>query len=215
MNEHTTGQAGVPDLLAALLGLVAAHRAAFRQARPYRRAVALVFGEVFAFARHTVTQMLFALGLSEVDWSGFYRLFSRRRFDEAALNACLLAETLVHSDPGAPYVAGIDGTQVARTSHKMAGTSWLRAPRTPVFKQGIHRAQRFLHGAWLPAIVAGYTRAIPLRFLPAFPVKARPAEAAPCKEWEAGLTFVRWVRAQLDRGGTPSAALGRVGRRGV
>jgi hypothetical protein len=67
--------------------------------------------------------------------------------------------------------------------------------------KGIHRAQRFLHGAWLPAIVAGYTRAIPLRFLPAFPAKARPAEAAPCKEWEAGLTFVRWVREQLDGAG--------------
>jgi hypothetical protein len=206
MDEHTTAQAWVPELVAALLALLAAHRPAFGQERPYQRARALMFGELFAFARHTVTQALLALGLTEVDWTAFYRLFSRRRFEEAALNACLFGETLVHSDPAAPYVTGIDGTQIERTSHKMAGSGWLRAPRTPIFKKGIHRAQRFLHGAWLPAIVEGYTRAIPLRFLPAFPAKARPAEVAPCKEWEAGLAFVGWVRHQLD-------AAGRVGQR--
>lgn len=206
MNEDTTGQNAVPPLLAALLALLAAHQAAFRQARPYQRAVALVFGELFAFARHTVTQTLLALGLSDTDWTAFYRLFSRRRFDEVRLADCLFGETLAHSQPDEPYVAGIDGTQIPRTSPRMPGSSWLRAPRTPVFKKGIHRAQRFLHGAWLPAVVAGYTRAIPLRFLAAFPAKARAAEAAPCKEWEAGLAFIGWLRGQLD-------AANRVGQR--
>lgn len=206
MNEHTTEPAGVPPLLAALLTLLAAHRSAFRQERPYQRAVALVFGELFAFARHTVTQTLLALGLSDTDWTAFYRLFSRPRFEEVRLAGCLFGETLAQCSPDEPYVAGIDGTQVPRTSHKLPGSSWLRAPRTPVFKKGIHRAQRFLHGAWLPAVVAGYTRAIPLRFLPAFPAKARPAEAPPCKEWEAGLAFIGWLRQQLD-------AAGRAGQR--
>ena len=206
MNEDTTEQNAVPPLLAALLALLAAHQAAFRQARPYQRAVALVFGELFAFARHTVTQTLLALGLSDTDWTAFYRLFSRRRFDEVRLADCLFGETLAHSQPDEPYVAGIDGTQIPRTSPRMPGSSWLRAPRTPVFKKGIHRAQRFLHGAWLPAVVAGYTRAIPLRFLAAFPAKARAAEAAPCKEWEAGLAFIGWLRGQLD-------AANRVGQR--
>lgn len=201
MNEHTTEQVRVPELVTGLWALLAAHRAAFRQERPYQRAVALVYGELFAFARHTVTQVLLALGLSEADWTAFYRLFSRRRFEEAALTGCLFKETLPHSDPATPYVTGIDGTQIERTSQHMPGSSWLRAPRTPVFKKGIHRGQRFLHGAWLPAIVEGYTRAIPLRFLPAFPAKAQPAAVAPCKEWEAGLVFVSWVRQQLDAAG--------------
>src|SRR5512136_2572450 len=129
MNEHTTQTTAVPELLAALLTLLAAHRPAFRQERPYQRAVALVFGELFAFARHTVTQTLLALGLSTTDWAAFYRLFSRPRFEEAVLNACLFRETLAHSDPGEPYVTGIDGTQVPRTSHRLPGSSWLRAPR--------------------------------------------------------------------------------------
>ncbi len=201
MNEHTTEQAVAPALLAALWALLAAHRPAFRQERPYQRAVALVFGEVFAFARHTVTQCLLTLGLAEADWTAWYRLFSRPRFDEGVLARLLLHQTLPYSPAEGPYVTGIDTTQVPRSSHKMPGSSWLRAPRTPVFMKGIHRAQRFLHGAWLPPIEQGFTRAIPLRFLPAFPAKARPAGVPACKEWEAGLAFIQWVRQELDTAG--------------
>src|SRR5512135_741818 len=138
MNEHTTDEAAVPPLLAALLTLLAVHRPAFRQDRPYERVVALAFGELFAFARHTVTQTLLALGLSDLDWTAFYRLFSHPRFDEERLAGCLFGETLAHSAPDEPYVAGIDGTQMPRTSHTLPGSSWLRAPRTPPFKRGIH-----------------------------------------------------------------------------
>jgi hypothetical protein len=183
------------------LALIAAHRAAFRQERPYRRAVGLVFGELFAFARHTVTQELLALGLAEADWTGWYRLFSRRRFEEPLLGRLLLGQTLAHSPIEQPYVTGIDSTQVPRSSYKMPGSGWLRAPRTPVFMKGIHRAQRFLHGAWLLPMQDGYSRAIPLRFLPAFPAKARPADVAACKEWQAGLAVFEWLRLELDAAG--------------
>ncbi|MGH9818046.1 MAG: transposase, partial [Candidatus Acidiferrales bacterium] len=90
---------------------------------------------------------------------------------------------------------------------KMPGSSWLKAPRTPPFRPGIHRAQQFVHLAWLTPLEAGYSRAIPLRFLPAFPGKAVAAEAAPCKEWAAGLAGVGWVRRQLDAAGRRSQAL--------
>ncbi|NLG99478.1 MAG: hypothetical protein GX491_19150 [Chloroflexi bacterium] len=42
-----------------------------------------------SFGRHTVTQDLLTLGLREADWNGFYRLFSRARFDEEILAHCL------------------------------------------------------------------------------------------------------------------------------
>jgi hypothetical protein len=83
----------------------------------------------------------------------------------------------------------------------MPGTSWLKAPRTPVFKVGIHRAQRFMNGAWLTPMEEGYSRAIPLRFLPAFPPKAKPANVAARREWEAGLAFLDWTRQNLDEAG--------------
>lgn len=194
----------IPALLRALLELVQAHRSAFRQERTYLRVLALVFGELFSFGRHTVTQNLLALGLTDADWTAWYRLFSCERFDEERAAACLMAETVIHVPVDEPYVVAPDGVQIPRNSRKMPGTSWLKAPRTPVFRVGIHRAQRFVHGAWLTPIVDGFSRAIPLRFLPAFPEKAVPSVAEPCREWQAGLRFAHWVRQQLDRLGRAS-----------
>ena len=52
--------------------------------------MALVFGSLFAFARHTISQLLLTLGVTEQDWSGWYRLFSEPRVDVEALSAELV-----------------------------------------------------------------------------------------------------------------------------
>ncbi len=108
-----------------------------------------------------------------------------------------------------PYVVVVDGVQVPRHSHKMAGTSWLKNPRTPPFMPGIHRAQRFLHlGALLPQSEEGYSRALPLRWEPAFPEKAVLVEGMePRKEWEAALDSLRWLRTKLDAAGRKTQRL--------
>lgn len=194
MIKHNTQSA----LLHNLFELLALHQPAFRQARSYWRVVGLVIGALFNFGRHTVTQGLMALGLTDEDWSGWYRLFSRRRYVESRVARLFFRETVTHTAPAEPYVVGVDAVQIPRSSLKMAGTSWLKAPRTPVFKVGIHRAQRFVHGAWLTPLASGYSRAVPLRFLPAFPPKAKPAPVVPQREWEAGLAFLHWTRQELD-----------------
>jgi hypothetical protein len=193
-------------LLATLLSLVAAHRPAFRQERPYQRCLALVLGQVCALGRHTLTQVLLALGLSQADWSGFYRLLSRPRLDYDHLVRRFLLETLFAVAAGTPYLVALDGVQIPRSSQRMLGTSWLKAPRTPPWKPGIHRAQRFVHLAWLPPVNArGYSRAIPLRLDPALPAKAvRPPEQPAQKEWEVGLAQLRWLRRCLDDAGRAS-----------
>jgi hypothetical protein len=188
----------LPNLLQKLFELLERHRSAFGQERIYWRVVGMVLGEVFNFGRHTVTQGLMALGITDGDWSGWYRLFSKGRYEERRVAQVFFRETLEHTRIEEPYVVGVDGVQIPRSSLRMPGTSWLKAPRTPVFKVGIHRAQRFVHGSWLTPMEAGYSRAIPLRFLPAFPPKARPANIPVQREWEAGRSFLRWVREELD-----------------
>lgn len=190
-----------PVLLENLLRLLEAHRQAFRQKRSYWRAVGLVFGEIFNFGRHTVTQGLMALGVIDGDWSSWYRLFSLGRYREPQIARVFFRETVEMVKEAEPYVVGVDGVQLPRSSQKMPGTSWMKAPRTPAFKVGIHRAQRYVHGAWLTPLEDGYSRAIPLRFLPAFPPKAQPAQTPPRREWEAGLEFLKWVREELDQAG--------------
>lgn len=200
MKDNTTHPENSP-LIGTVLQILQAHRRAFRQERPYLRSIGLVFGELFTFGRHTLTQGLLALGITEGDWSAWYRLFSRPRFDETILADCLMDETLRHVMVSEPYVVAIDSTSLHRSSLKMPGSSWLRDTRFSAFRPGIHRAQRFLHGAWLTPMQEGFSRAIPLRFLPAFPPKAIPAEAPARREWEAGLAFLHWVRAGLDAAG--------------
>ena len=175
MLEATTrrGEPAVAPLLVCLLELLAAFRPALRQERPYRRCVALVFGSVFAFARHTLSQLLLALGVTEQDWSAWYRLFGVPRVDVEALSAELVRQTLTEMPATGPYVVAVDGVQVPRWSLRLPGTSWLKAPRTPRWKPGIHRAQRFFHlAALLPITRQGYSRALPLRWVPAFPPQA-------------------------------------------
>jgi hypothetical protein len=68
---------------------------------------------------------------------------------------------------------------------------------------GPHRAQRFLHLAvLLPRSEAAYTRALPLRWEPAFPEKAvLPEGMEPRKQWEAAGEAIRWLRERLDAAG--------------
>jgi DDE superfamily endonuclease len=181
-------------LLEKLFELLGAHRGAFGQERTYWRAVGMVLGEIFNFGRHTATQGLMALGITDEDWSSWYRLFSRERYEEEKVAKIFFRETLQHTRPKEPNAVGTDGVQIPHRSWKMPGTRWMKAPRTLVFKVGIHRAQRFVHGTWLTPMEDGYSRAIPLRFLPAFPPKAKPANMPTKTEWQAGLSFLHWTR---------------------
>jgi hypothetical protein len=193
-------------LLPILLVLLAAHRPAFSQERPYQRCLALTLGHLCAFSRHTITQLLVALGLGGVDWSAFYRLFSTPRLSYDRLTSCFLRETLTHVPVETPYQVGLDGVQIPRSSHRLPGSSWLKAPRTPPWRPGIHRAQRFVHLAWLvPPAAHGYRRAIPLRLEAAFPANAAQARRAPIqparREWDAGCAALVWLRGVLDAAG--------------
>jgi hypothetical protein len=197
--KDCTRKQEIPTLLLTLIQLLEWHRSAFKQARPYWRAVGLVLAELFSFGRPTVAQGILSLGQTSGDWRGWYRLFSRERFEEEELNRILFRETLVEVPEAEPDVVGVDGTQLHRSSLKMQGTSWLKAARTAAFRPGIERAQRFLTGASLTPLENGYSRAIPLRFIVAFPPKAVPSDEPPRRKWEAGLVYLKWVRSELDQ----------------
>jgi hypothetical protein len=64
---------------------------------------------------------------------------------------------------------------------------------------GIHAAQRWFNGSWLIPQENGYSRAVPLRWMPAFTEKSEPETVAPCKEWQGALQFLTWLQAQLRR----------------
>lgn len=190
-----------PVLLAELWQLLMGAREVFGQERVFRRVVGLVLAELLTLGRHTVTQLMRTLGAVDCDWSAFYRLFSRGRFDEEALGAQLLRETLEHVDASAPYVVTVDGVRVPRSGRCVAGSSWWPAPNTAYLRRGLARAQRFVEIAWLTPEEKSYCRAVPLRWLPAVTAKSVPSSSTPCKEWEAGLHGLTWTRDQLNAQG--------------
>ena len=76
MPETTSTSPAPPTpLLDALRRLLLSHRPAFSQERTFFRAQALILAHLFCFARRTITQALIALGLTDYDWSAFYRIF--------------------------------------------------------------------------------------------------------------------------------------------
>lgn len=202
-----------PVLLPLVAESLAAARPAFHQDRPFHRCCVLVLGLLSALSRHTLTQVLVALGLGALDWSAAYRLFSRPRVNYDRLTQSVLRQSLALVAATDPYLVALDGTQIARQSRTLPGTAWLHQPLAPAFRRGIHRAQRFLHLAWLtPPTAAGYSRAIPLRFVPAFPEKAiRPGDEPAQQEWEAGLASLGWLRAELGTAGRPEQPIVALG----
>jgi len=206
MTQHTTPApaltpAPLPLLLSELWRLLEAHRPAVRQARVFDRLRALVLGQVLAAGRRTIAGALLALGLCDADGSAFYRVFSTPRVAYAVLTRCFLHQTLAVIPAHGPYVTVVDGVQVPRCSTTMPGTAWLKNPRTPPFKPGIHRAQRFAHLAALLPLWDGYSRALPLRFELAAPPKAVPGRAEPATEWAAARAQLAWLRTEVDAAG--------------
>jgi hypothetical protein len=195
------------ELLKNLVELLEKQSKVFKQKRSYERGLALLWAEIMLFARHTITQCLMGLGETQGDWSAWYRFFSQRRFNAERASASIFKETLTHVGVNEVYVVVGDGTQTPRTGKKIEGSGWLRNFRTPPFKVGIHLAQRWFNGCWLMPPEQGYSRAVPLQWLPAFTVKARRTIHPPVKEWEAAVQFLTWLQTQLRQAGRPHQRL--------
>ena len=199
------------ELLKNLFELIGNQHELAEQQRVYERVELLLLSELFVFGRHTVTQLLMGLGLNEQDWSAWYRLFSEERFKYEKASEGLLKASLQYVKADEVYVVAGDATQTPRSSGKMEGAGWLRNMRTPPFMVGIHTAQRWFNGSWFIPQENGYSRAVPLRWMPAFTEKSQPKTVAPLKEWEASVQFLEWLQAQFEQYGRPEQAILFVG----
>jgi hypothetical protein len=188
-------------LLETFESVLVEYRSSFVQERVFERARALTIASSVTFARKTMTQLLVTLDERDRDWGPSYRLLSRGRFDGKAVAASTLGLTLRHVPPSDPYTVVIDATHVGRSSLKMPGTFWTRAPGTARWAPGFSRQQRFENVCWLTPVEDGFRRAVPLRWIHAPSPKAVPSRDGAIKEWEAGLEGVRWARERLDAEG--------------
>jgi len=190
------------ELVKELLHLVARQRSAFGQERVYLRGIGLLLGELMALGAHRVTDLLRTLGVNEEDWSAWYRLLKRpQRFKAAVAAEKFFEQVLTHVSSQELLVVGGDATSIPRNSKRLEGTGWGKCPRNPPFKISIHLAQRFFNGCWLAPMEHGFSRAIPLRFEPAFTEKTARKQHPAQKEQAAAVTFLKWVREGLTCAG--------------
>jgi DDE superfamily endonuclease len=185
------------ELLKNFFDLLSEYRPLFKQKRTFLRVMSLVLGEIFVFARHTISQIIMALGRKEEDWTAWYRVFSHERFPYEAFRKLLLRQVLSGYKSGDLLVVAGDSSQTPRSSRKMEGSGWLRNLRTPPFMLGIHAAQRWFHGAVLLPEAQSYSRALPLYWEAAFTPKSKPKAQPTCTEGAAALEFLNWLKAQL------------------
>jgi hypothetical protein len=190
-----------PSLAAAWFALLAPYRGAVRQERVFVRLVHLSVAAVLGLGRHTVSQLLAALGVGGLDWTAWYRLFNRARVDVAALQATLLGQVAAAVPTSeAVFAAAVDATQLPRSSRRFPGSGWAAAPRSPRWRRGLHLAQRFVGiSALLPRSAAGDSRAVPLRWLLLRTAKTAPMGEEPERtEGQGALELIGWLRRQLD-----------------
>lgn len=207
MVENSINEPEMPGVLGELERLLQGARRIFSQERVFLRAQALFVAELLTLGRHTVTQLLRTLGLVDQDWSAWYRLWEEARFDAHAASSYVLEATLANAPSSEPYVTTVDGVILYRTGTHVAGSSLWRGQDTVAYRPGLQRGQRFVEVAWLTPDEGSFCRAIPLRWLPAVTAKAVPSTAVPCKEWEAGLEALSWVRGMLDAHGRAAQTL--------
>lgn len=188
------------SLVKDMLQMMEASREGFGQDRVYLRAVLLALAEILSFRNHHITDLLRSVGLTQEDWTAWYRLLQKpTRLHEERLGEEMVKRTREQMGKAGLYVVGIDSTTVPRNSQRMEGTSWLKCPRNPPWRIGFHRAQRFLNVSWLAPLEEGYSRAIPLRWLPCFPEKAVRREHEAQVEQQTGAAALNWVRGELDK----------------
>ena len=200
MTQFTPHSSSTP-LLSTFFGLLAAYRPVVSQERVFVRLAQLSIGSLVCLGRHTISQMLVALGVGADDWSAWYRRFNRRRIDPSRLQEVLVEQAVaVIPVEAAAIVVGVDGTQLPRSTKTMPGSGLTVSPRSPKWQRGLHFAQRFVCiSLLLPRSLLGDSRAVPLKSLLLRSGKTTPMGAEPERtESQGAVALITWVRERLD-----------------
>lgn len=196
--SHPTTVRTTP-FLTTLVAFVQASRPATRQARTHTRLAVLTIGGLLTLGRHTLSQIVVAIGAGQQAWSPWYRLFNRQRVRTRVLQRQVLTTLLGQLAPGDPLVVVLDATQLPRSSRHFPGVGWTKALRSPHWKPGIHRAQRLeLLSGLLPVSEHGDSRAVPISETWLRAPTTRPIGQVPLQtEAMAGIRLLRWLRVSL------------------
>jgi hypothetical protein len=153
-------------LLGCFLDIVALWKAAFPQERTFLRAVRQALGGLLCLGRHTLSRIIWTNGDQHKDWRADYFLFSRCKWDLAALFAPILQRALVYC-PGRYIGVAIDDTRLRKTGLRIQQAFMQRDPLSPKYHVNFMLGLRFLQASVLVPLFRRAkvgARAIPIAF---------------------------------------------------
>lgn len=131
-------------LLHAILRIWEKMRPAFVQDRVHKLGLEVAFGLVTSFGRRTISRGICARALQHLDWSRFYRFFSKDIWSPVVLTHQLLAQIGQHLSEDAPLVIGLDDTSIGKTGRKIPASGYFYDPKSPPFARSFKWALRFI-----------------------------------------------------------------------
>ncbi|HYN44363.1 MAG TPA: transposase, partial [Candidatus Limnocylindrales bacterium] len=181
----------------------------------------LAYGNLTCMGRHTISGMITSGGHQFLDWSSFYRLFSKQRVDLSRLNEVCIEGAIQELDNKRMIIAHMDDTIIKKTGRKIPGTSWRRDPLGPPFHTNFIWGQRFIQMSLAVPESQGacQSRAIPIGFhhcpTPNKPIKnATAEEISTYKEVKKqsklslqGALYIQGLRKTLDQQGHANRTL--------
>jgi len=127
----------------AVYGIMSRWDNVFAQKRTLMNAIRLAFCLLLNPSRNTITQSLVYGGLDNEDWSSAYKVFSRSKWDDAALFKPVIEET-VSSFPDNYISVAVDDTKIKKTGKKIPGTRYYLDPLSPPFHPNLVYGFRIL-----------------------------------------------------------------------
>lgn len=172
-------------LLAAFLDIVQDWKRVFPRQRSFRRALRQGLGGLVCLGRRTLTRIIWTNGDQQRSWAAEYKLHSRCRWDPQRLFAPVLERALPWC-PGRYIGVAVDDTRLRKTGKLIPQAFFQRDPLSPPFHVNLIWGLRFLQASLLVPLHRSApvsTRALPIRFQEASPVK-RPGRKASPEAWK-------------------------------
>lgn len=172
----------------------------------FRRFQRQIFATLLACSRHTMTQLIVAMGREQRDWSQEYRLQTEVIWDPEGCFDVILKQASQLIPDELPFIPiAIDDFGIRKTGRKIAYTGWQRDPSGPPFGEvSLRWGLRYLHAALLIPQSNQSARGVPIRLWQA-PALQKPGKKAPEEQWEEywqikPLTKLSIVAAAMVRG---------------
>jgi hypothetical protein len=142
--DITNSSASRFPLFDTFLGMWEKCRPAFVENRTHELGLTLALGLLSAFGRRTISRGICARALQHLDWSRFYRFFSKDIWFPIVLTHQLLTEVAEHIGAGIPLVIGVDDTTVDKTGKTIPASGYFYDSKSPPWARSYKWALRFI-----------------------------------------------------------------------